>query len=316
LLAVVALAAYVVLIFVTILLAQEPRLYDDARELRGSDGLTTWDHVVLLPLQLASRGGLGNARVVLGVFLLVALVSFGLSRGARFLSAPTARDVELQDERPYFLYLRSFDEDAARIHTTFSRHGLIDHIAPRSSRRFEEVLVDELSRYAPVIAVSPPGARLPRLGAAKLSLDHMDWKKAIEARAGQALAVVMSATPGEIRDGFDFELRLMGRSDARQRLLLVLSPWGASQSQLRFRSFLRHTSSIPIFSPIANVAQSGSQVLAHTAADGWKVWGSKRHWDYTYAYSLMAAVAWALPSWREDHEAIEAHATDAESRIL
>lgn len=317
LLAAAALGAYLVLVFMTILLAQEPRLYDDALEQRSLDGLTTWDQVELLPLRLATRGGFGNARVVLMGFLLVAFVSFVLSRGARYLSAPTAEDVALRDDRPYyFLYLRSFDEDAVRIHTTFSRHGLIDRVAPRSSRRFEEVLVDELSRYAPVVAVSPPGARLPRLGAARLTLDNMEWKEAIEVRASEALAVVMSATPGEIRDGFDYELQLMGKSDAQQRLLLVLSPWGASESQRRFSYFLRHTASMSPFSSIAKVAQPGAQVLAHTVTGGWRAWGSKRHWDYTYAYSLMAAVNWALPSWRDDHGAVEAYKFDAGSPKL
>lgn len=110
--------------------------------------------------------------LMLGVVLPSLIIAHFVDRLGRRLRATSARRLLETDPRPHILYLRSFDEDKVRMPATLTRRGLFERLSPVRSRRFEEVLVQCLTEFGPVIALSPPGTTLAALGAAKLSLDN------------------------------------------------------------------------------------------------------------------------------------------------
>src|SRR5262249_42685048 len=129
-----------------------PRLGLPGLSLSGPDTTTVQNLAVLL----AATG--------LGLLILGAVLFWG----ARGLGSADARRQRLCDPRRPVLYLRSSGDDRLRLRTaTLGRPSLVERFTFRRFDRFEAVLVRHLSRYGPVIAVNPPGARLAPLGAAR-----------------------------------------------------------------------------------------------------------------------------------------------------
>lgn len=294
-----AMAWYAYCIMAAVALHQEPKLYADLREAVGAD--PSWhDRLKLHALHVASIGGDDSGRFLLLAVAAVALVLYGLDRVGRRLTAISAHQALQADKRPHLLYLRSFDEDKAKITATLTRRGLLSRLSMRKRRRFEEVLVEHLSVLGPVIAVSPPGQRLPALGAAKASLGNDEWQESVESWAREAVAVVLSGTPKSVRAGYGWEIDLIASRCEHERVLLTLAPWRHKELRARWRSFLRFAHEKTLFSPITHLQQDGLQILAHVQGQGWRGWGAQRRYEDTYAASISAAIEWAGPRWLDD----------------
>jgi hypothetical protein len=279
---------------------QDPALPFEARSLADRD--PSWENV--LRAHLLAFGGIGQestGRFALGVLMIVALVLALLQRFGRRLSALSAEQALQADERPHLLYLRSFDEDKVKVSATVSRGGLLARLAMRRRRRFEEVLVEQLSVYGPVIAVSPPGRILPALGAARASLGNDEWQGEVERWASSSLAVVLSATPSSVRQGYGWEIDLVARRLPHRRVLVVLAPWRTRVLQQRWREFARRISDVSVFSALVPAFQSGLHVAVHTGGGVWQGYGGRRRDEDSYALALHLAVTGVVGSWRAAH---------------
>jgi hypothetical protein len=131
-------------------------------------------------------------------------------RGRRHLASSAAEE-EARDPRPPVLYLRSFqaDEETARVTESFG------------SRTEEELTVEVLQAFGPVVAIGRPGERLPETGAARMYVDDEDWQEVVaEYMDRSALVVLRLGTTM----GFLWELERATRTLDPTRLL-VLSPY-------------------------------------------------------------------------------------------
>lgn len=234
------------------------------------------------------------------LFLIVlpaVLLAFGADRLARRFLSLSARDVVAHDPRPFFLYLRSFDEDRLKLRVSLGRTGILELLAPLRRRRFEEVLVRALSAHGPVIAISPPGQRLPALGAARTSVDHDQWQGQVEDWARQARAVVLSGTPDSIREGFRWEIDMVADSTGHRRIVVVFGPWRLQEFRRRVTAFLGFASQRPLFGALPWGTQDGSHVSTHDDQHGWRSYGAQRRSDWSYAVCIGRALERAGSTW-------------------
>ncbi|MCG2620850.1 hypothetical protein LVY72_02855 [Arthrobacter sp. I2-34] len=262
-------------------------------------GATQW-----LAVRLDARGGYGL--LFLAVLVAPITAAYLLDRLGRRLRRRSLTAVLDADTRPYFLYLRGFDEDRLRVSSSLTRRGFIESFTPFGRPRFEEVLVRYLSRFGPVIAISPRDQRVPDLGAAKLSLSGDAWQDRVREWVGGAQAVVMAATPSEVRRGLEWEIDYLAGVDT-PRLMLVVAPWPRDELAARWRGFLKHAGRWPLFAPLQTEEMpSGVQLITWTCEEGWHGYGARRRWDWTYAASILSAVQDAEQSWTADREREEA----------
>jgi hypothetical protein len=232
--------------------------------------------------------------LVVPVLILVAMVD-GLGQRLRTASLDEALS---QDSRPHYLYLRSFDEDTLRLVGQLRKRGLIAALSLRRKVRFEEVMVRQLSATGPVIAIAPPGSNMPPIGAARASFSNDEWQQHVHRYAETARAVVLSATPGEIRQGYGWELDLIANRIGHQRVLVVLGPWSLSSLRRRWTQFCLAVSAVPFFAPITMPwVPDGIHVLAHSTQRGWQGWGATRRSDWTYSVAIDQATREYLPDW-------------------
>lgn len=229
-------------------------------------------------------------------------LAYLLDRVGQRLGQRSLDTVLASDARPHLLYLRGFEEDDLRITPSLARTSFLQWLTPFGRPRFEEVLVRYLSRFGPVIAISGDhGRTLPSLGAAKASFSDDQWQSKVHAWMGSALAVVVAATPDQVRDGLMWELVQLSDLERRPRVLLVIAPWPREQLGSRWRGFVAAASRLPLFTPLAaRPFPDAAQVLTFTTDAGWRGYGATRRWDWSYAAALVAAVEDATPTWERD----------------
>ncbi len=229
------------------------------------------------------------------VFLIMLVVpvtlAYLLDRFGQRLSRRSLQATLAVDDRPYFLYLRGFDEDRLRVDDSVGRRGFIELFTPFARPRFEEVLVEYLSQYGPVIAIAGSKQVLSDLGAAKVSLRNDEWRDKVTEWSAGARAVVMSATPREVRAGLEWEMEHVAAQAQGVRLMLVLSPWRRDEVARRWAGFLQRAGALPLFAPLAaDPMPSGVTLMTYSAGRGWHGYGSKRRWDWAYAASIITAM--------------------------
>ena len=261
---------------------------------------------VLVGTVLGFVAGLEQRGLIWGLFLAVLVgpvtVAYLLDRVGQRLGQRSLQTVLESDARPHLLYLRGFEEDDLRITPSLTRTSFLQWLTPFGRPRFEEVMVRYLSRFGPVIAIAGEhGRSLPSLGAAKASFADQQWQVKVHEWMGSALAVVVAATPDQVRDGLMWELVQLSDVERRPRVLLVIAPWPRTQLGARWQGFVAAASRLPLFAPLAaQPFPSGLQVLAYTTETGWRGYGATRRWDWTYAAALTAAVEDAAPAWERD----------------
>ena len=232
-------------------------------------------------------------------------LAYLLNRLGKRLSQRSLQALLAADTRPHILYLRGFEEDKLRVTPSLTRSGFLQWLTPFGRPRFEEVLVRYLSRFGPVIAVSgQQGRALQELGAAKATFSGGEWQQHVHAWMGEALFVVVAATPIQVRDGLMWELVQLSDDERSARVLLVTSPWPREQLRARWRGFVEATAGLPLFAGLAEERfPDGVQVMTWTSDAGWRGYGARRRWDWSYAASLVAAIEDAAAVWNRDRDA-------------
>ncbi|WP_420114997.1 hypothetical protein [Pseudactinotalea sp.] len=227
--------------------------------------------------------------VLLGVVVLLVAVA-GIDALGRRLRAASLREVLLADPRPPVLYLRSFDEDRLTLPATLHRRGLMDTLNVVRRRRFEEAIVVQLQRQGPVVAIAPPGTRLPKVGAARASYGHDEWQEKVTELAQRAAVVVLSATPDSVREGFGWEIDLVASRLRHRRVMVIVGPW-RGQLARRWEAFRSHIAALPFFADLARSdLPEGLLVAARSEQWGWASWGATRRTDVTYAVAIDHAL--------------------------
>jgi hypothetical protein len=249
----------------------------------------------LLPYALLWLWDLQRSGAIIILFFVIVAVpiflAYLLDRLGRRLAQRSLRDTLAQDDRRHFLYLRGFDEDGLRIDESLGRRGFLELFSPFGRPRFEEVLAEHLSSLGPVIAISGSKQRLQDLGAAKVSLGGDTWQDQVREWVGGARAVVLSATPSEVRAGLEWEIEhLATRADAPP-LILVISPWPPDERRRRWEGFLATAGEWPLFRRLVEQPPpSATHILTHSREAGWIAYGARRRWDWSYAASILTAI--------------------------
>jgi len=231
--------------------------------------------------------------LALGPALLLALA---VDRLGLRIAAVSLAETLAADPRPPLLLLRSFDEDRLRVRTLLFRWGVLPRLfRPLNRARFEEVLTACLSGPGPVIGINPPGRELAALGAAKATLPHDGWRGPVAALTARASALVLLATPDEVRDGYRWELRMIASRAASLPILLVLAPYRRRELLRRFGTFVRAAGDTALFRPLADVEPPpGTLVIAKPAHGEWRSFGAGTASDLSYAFVTEDALRYAL----------------------
>jgi hypothetical protein len=228
----------------------------------------------------------GLAGTGLGLLVLGAVIL----RVARRLGSVDARRLMLADPRPPVLYLRSVGDNELRLWTaTFGRPSLIERFTPRRFDRFEEVLVRHLSRYGPVIAVNPPGTRLPPLGAARETIEPADWHSAVADWMAHAALIVFLAPPSRVTQGPHWELRTVAEHGQLDKALVVVPPVSAEQLQARWRAFGASCAGLWPFTVARPLADPRALVLA-LRQGRWDAATADTRTEWSYAAALDQAL--------------------------
>lgn len=232
--------------------------------------------------------------------LLPITAAYFVDRLGQRLAAPTSSELMAADPRPPVLYLRSFDEDKLQLAASATINSVMQRISPWRRRRFEEFLAEELSKLGPVVAISPPGTKLPPLGAARMTLGNDEWQNRVHEIAQRAVCVVMSATPAEVREGLRWEISYLGTHVQHGRILLVVAPWRADEVRRRFGDFLEVASDFPMFRWLKGYpAPDGTHVLWRVPDGRWRSLGTKWRDDISYTVTLSQAVDENIGAWTQ-----------------
>ena len=232
--------------------------------------------------------------VALVFFAILAVPIFAaylLDRLGQRLTRASLHETLAADTRPYFLYLRGFDEDDLRVDESLGRRGFLELLAPFGRPRFEEVVVEHLTTAGPVIAISRGGSGLSDLGAAKTTLADDEWRDRVREWVGGARAVVMSATPREVREGLLWEVRHLASRPDCPPIVLVVAPWPRAELTRRWAGFQEHTRAWEPFGALASSGYpDGIHLATWTRERGWRAYGAARRWDWSYAAALRRAL--------------------------
>lgn len=213
--------------------------------------------------------GRDEGSVALAAFVLLPLYClFGaawLAAGSRLnhlgirVRQRTAQEV-LRGGEEFVLFLRSFQLDRQReapsavpsternvlLRSLENLPGRLWGVAAR--RPIEARMVDAFRKYCQVIAVGRPGERLPAMGAARLYIEHEDWRQRVRELIQQARCVVLAAgsSPGLL-----WELRALLQLESLARTAVWIP-----QDQIRrthfdqewqeFRTAAIHAADLPL----------------------------------------------------------------------
>jgi len=288
-----------------------------------SAGLTLFLGLLSLLLPLAVLAGWVLAGLsgttqdlseILAALVIIAIVAgYFIDRGAQRLRARNLHEAMGCAPDLAILYLRNSGDDTQKILTSrFSRRGIWQRstgwLNPIGSARFEEVLARTLAHSGPVVAVGRPGKKLrrlysaivPTLGAARTTLGN-DWLDYVTHWAINTHAVVVSATPLEMKQGLADEMNKLATKVEHGQIILVFGTGTKAALHQRFGDFLDAVRHYPLFQDLASGWLSdGALVLVHVPADGWGTWygwGAERRTAWTYTAAIGAAMAFAEEAW-------------------
>jgi hypothetical protein len=222
----------------------------------------------------------------------LALIAFAavISRYARRLGSVDAYRLMLRDVRPPVLYLRSFGDDGLKLWTaTLGRPSLMERFTPRRFDAFEEVIVRHLSRRGPVIALNPPGTKLPPLGAARETIDSADWQSVISGWMEQSALIVFIAPPEHATPGLIWELETVSAHQYWDKTLIVVPPVPADLLQDRWQAFRQACIRLWPFTSLLTVEGPGALALAFRD-NAWTVITADRQNEWAYSAALRQAL--------------------------
>jgi hypothetical protein len=272
-----------------------------------------------------------------------------IDRGAQRLRARNAYDVinaQIAGGRRPYLYLRFFGDDKLKVPVSpLTRRGLYQratgYYIPTRSARFEELLVRSVDAHGPVMAIDPPARSMrrlmsavparvpdaiarpivsvvqtflallhvPQLGAPKSQVPTDSWKDVVKRWADQSHAVLLGATPGELRPGLQFEVELCAQRLESGRVVLILGPHEPEGVAYHFGQFVRWAGQYEMFAPLAeHPVAAGTMVLVHVPNHGWGTWYGWRATyrdSWSYLAAIDAALTFADEAWREPSRTVD-----------
>ncbi len=165
-----------------------------------------------------------------------------LHRQSLTMTMRPAKSALLEDPRAPVLYLRSFGRDRVGCYTwlqilfeLFRPKLLVGGLSKAHLSTYEEMIVEELYKVGPVVAVSDPkdSGKLPPIGAHRIDFDHDNWQDGVIAIADSAAVIVLilDTTPGAI-----WELLVSVKSDRRRKLLLLTPHLRTRREEDRYRT--------------------------------------------------------------------------------
>jgi hypothetical protein len=178
----------------------------------------------VLPSEL---GELIGTLVTLSLFVL--FISSRLYRRARRHALLPANELRKKEHRPLILFLRSFVDDKLKIRARPANgRSWVERFVKIT---FEEVLVDHLWHYGPVVAIGKPGESLPPLGASREYLPDQTWQQQVEPLIGESAFIVVELGRTE---GLAWEISKIMELDLFSRLIIVLPPIPETDLRLRW----------------------------------------------------------------------------------
>ena len=146
---------------------------------------------------LGFAASLGSIAVV-GLGVVAHTMADRLEKTARRHLALSASQAMIQDPRPPVLYLRSFSDEPHTQRVKLNRRFWERDFAE------EELLVPEIAKVGPFVAVGRPGDRLPQVGANRLYVNDVDWTSVVLRLMDEAAGVIIRIGPG---GGLAWEIR-------------------------------------------------------------------------------------------------------------
>ncbi len=222
------------------------------------------------------------ARMVLFISLPGAAL---LYRRARRYAALEASEIRRRDTRPIILYLRSFGDDRIKIGARAGNGR--SWIESRVKVGFEEVIVDHLWRYGPVVAVGQPGDDLPPLGAARDYISNETWQRTIEQWMTEAciITVVVGRT-----QGLAWEVNKLVDLNLTHKVVLLLPPVKEPELSARWEHLcnLADKTDGLVLARHIDVKRTLA-VVPHARGDAHIIAASKRdNWTYEIVLELAA----------------------------
>ena len=154
--------------------------------------------------------------------LLAVAVSLLLSAGLRSLGRWVSRQsFERQvgrDQRSPILFLRAFKDDQATLPPGRLFQRLLR--AELGRRRLDHVLVEEFSRFGPIVALGRPGERIRPFGAARVYVEHSDWQVRVHDLAVKSAHIVLVVDEGT---GLAWEIETMLEPPLREKTIFLVT---------------------------------------------------------------------------------------------
>jgi hypothetical protein len=176
------------------------------------------------------------AAVALALVLVAALmlISSGLRNLGRLVSRQSLDKQIGRDQRPPILFLRAFKDDQANLPGGGILHRLLRVEFGR--RRLDHVLVEEFSRFGPVVALGRPGQRTLPFGAARIYVQHDNWQAKVLELAETSAHIVLVADAGA---GVAWEIETMLAPTLRAKtIFLATKALGDLRASERLRSLV------------------------------------------------------------------------------
>jgi hypothetical protein len=264
-------------------------------------------NLVMVFAQVIAREGFWWLMALLAALTALMVGCFAL--GARLAAASLQEAID-RDARPHVLLLRSFEEDRALVPAEVMAPSILPlGLTPVRQVLLEQVLAQGLASLGPVVAIAPPGVALPQLGAAKVSLQHSEWRDEVARLAGDAIAVVVLATPTSVsREGFGWELELLSGTVGHGRLMVVLGPYSEADRDLRWNRFCEHAGAVPALADLALVQPPGGvRIAVRSKEHDWELFAGADASDAIYLAAINQAVTLMRPRWHEEMSGPRGH---------
>lgn len=167
---------------------------------------------------LFALGALATAPLLAALFSPLLLFSSMARMAARLASRADLEAQTRHDKRAPILFLRSFGDDQV----TLPRSGISNLLQfGLGKRRLDHILVEQFSRFGPVVAIGRPGETKLPFGAARVYVADEAWQQTVLTLAEKAAYIVLVA---DASPGVAWEVTAMLGEDFRDKLLLLSSP--------------------------------------------------------------------------------------------
>lgn len=186
---------------------------------------------------------------------------------ARQAAQSTLRETISLDKRPPILFLRSFTDDQVSLQSARVPRYLRVMDPGLATHRFEELLVVNMSRVGPVIAIGSPSDVRPPIGAAREYLGHDEWQRQVLYFMAQARAIVVSLSATQ---GLAWELDQIKVGGYTEKTLFIVPP----ELSRHFEEVILRVSHGGLRLSAGNPSRDNCEVLSHPEGHLVACWGN------------------------------------------